>query len=623
MFKVKTKDGKIFETKEESILQVLQRQGVYLHASCGGKGSCGRCKIKVLEGNIKTESFFGISEKEKAEGFVLACQSFPGGDILIEIPDKLITVSERISTVKIEIIETILKEEEILRAKALRMTSSLSFRGGQYPEESLFAPVVKKLSLKIDPPSFDSHGDFERLKRSIQKELFISRKLAEKLSDFLRENNWSINLAITEEEILDFLSKKIYGIAVDIGTTTVVLALVDLEEGKIVDVASCYNSQINYGDDVITRIIFAEENPEGLNILRKSIVDDINALINTVSLRNKEGKIYCAFVAGNTTMCHIFWGINPKYIRQEPYTPTLNRYPIWKASDCMLLLEPQIPIYTLPSVAGYVGGDIVSGLLTTGLYKDEETSLFIDIGTNGEIVIGNKDFLITASTSAGPCFEGSGISCGMRATEGAVESFSYNQKTDEFDIKVIGNEAPRGICGSGMIDILSELFSKKVIDQKGKFVTDNSKHIKIFDNEARFVISSDCYITQSDIDNIIRAKAAIYAGISTLLEEVGLSERELKKVYIAGGFGEFLNIKKAIKIGMLPNLSEERFIFLGNTSLTGAVLCLLSKNFWELANELAQKMTYIDLSRSKKFMDEYVSALFLPHTDWERFRELG
>jgi len=208
MFKVKTKDGKIFETKEESILQVLQRQGVYLHASCGGKGSCGRCKIKVLEGNIKTESFFGISEKEKAEGFVLACQSFPGGDILIEIPDKLITVSERISTVKIEIIETILKEEEILRAKALRMTSSLSFRGGQYPEESLFAPVVKKLSLKIDPPSFDSHGDFERLKRSIQKELFISRKLAEKLSDFLRENNWSINLAITEEEILDFLSKK-------------------------------------------------------------------------------------------------------------------------------------------------------------------------------------------------------------------------------------------------------------------------------------------------------------------------------------------------------------------------------------------------------------------------------
>jgi len=631
MLKIKIKDGKIFEAKEESVLQVLQSQGVYLPASCGGKGSCGRCKIRVLEGNIKTESLFGILEKEKAEGFVLACQSFPQSDILIEIPDKLITVSERISTVKKEIIETILKEE-IIRTKDLIMTEDKnlcladSFRITEKEtvgeKTSLFAPVVKKLNLKIAPPSFDSHGDFERLKSSVQKDLFISRKLVEELSDFLRKNNWNINLAITEEEILDFPSKKNYGIAVDIGTTTVVLALVDLEEGKIVDVASCYNSQINYGDDVITRIIFAEENPEGLKILKKSINDDINALINTVLVRNKEGEIYCAFIAGNTTMCHIFWGINPKYIRQEPYTPTLNRYPLWKASESILLLKPQIPIYTLPAVAGYVGGDIVSGILTTELYKDEETSLFIDIGTNGEIVIGNKDFLVTASTSAGPCFEGSGISCGMRATEGAVEYFSYNQKTDEFHIKVIGNESPRGICGSGMIDILSELFSKKVIDQKGRFITDSSKHIKIFDNEARFVISSNCYITQSDIDNIIRAKAAIYAGISTLLEEVGLTEKELKKIYIAGGFGEFLDIKKAIKIGMLPNLPEERFIFLGNTSLTGAVLCLLNKKFWEVANEIAQKMTYIDLSRSKKFMDEYVSALFLPHTDWERFRQL-
>ena len=645
MFKLKTKDGKIFEVKGESILQVLQRHGVYLHASCGGKGSCGRCKIRVLEGKVRTESFFGISENEKFEGFVLACQSFPESDISIEIPDKLVTVSERISIAKKEIIEKIFKEE-ILRAKALRMTESgkpcmadfhritekdkptvekspLSFRGEQYSEESLFAPVVKKLSLKIEPPSFDSNGDFERLKSSVKKDLFIPRKLAEKLSDFLRENSWSIDLAITDNEILDFPLKKIYGIAVDIGTTTVVLALVDLEDGKIVDVVSCYNSQINYGDDVITRIIFTEENSQGLKILRKCIVDDINALINTVLTRNNEGEIYCVFISGNTTMCHIFWGISPKYIRQEPYTPTMNYYPVWKASDSNLLLKPQIPLYTMPSVAGYVGGDIVSGVLTTGLYKSHDISLFIDIGTNGEIVIGNKDFLITASTSAGPCFEGSGISCGMRATEGAVESFSYDQNTDEFDIKVIGNEAPRGICGSGMIDILSELFSKKVIDQKGKFVADKSKHIRIIDNEARFVISSDCYITQSDIDNIIRAKAAIYAGISTLLEEVGLNEKEIKKIYIAGGFGEFLNIKKAIKIGMLPNLPEERFIFLGNTSLTGAVLCLLSKNFWDLANELAQKMTYIDLSRSKKFMDEYVSALFLPHTDWERFSELG
>jgi len=605
-----------FESQEESILQALQKRGIYLPASCGGKGTCGRCKIKILEGKVRSNLFFGISENEKSEGvpkksqdflgcpegFVLACQSFPQSDILIEIPSKLITVSERISTARIELIEKTFKTEP-----------------------SLFDPLIKKLSLKIQPPQIDSQADFERLKQAAGRDLSIPRKLASTLSDFLRENQWNITLAITTDEIIDFVSAstKVYGIAIDIGTTTVALALINLEEGRILDVATCYNSQISYGDDVITRIVYCEENTNGIATLRKCIVDDINALINTVSIRHKEGKIYCVTLSGNTTMCHLFWGINPAYIRQEPYTPVLNHYPFWRASDAKLLLEPQVPVWTLPSVAGYVGGDIVAGVLASGLYRDEEISLFIDIGTNGEIVIGNRDFLVTASTSAGPCFEGSGISCGMRATEGALEGFKYYKEDDRFEFKVIGDVNPRGICGSGMIDIVSELFSNKVIDQKGRFQKGASRHLKTVDDEIRFNISSDCYISQSDIDNIIRAKAAIYGGISTLLEELGMSEKELKKVYIAGGFGEFLNVKKAIKIGMLPNLPEERFVFLGNTSLAGAILCLLSSKLKDTAVQIAQKMTYIDLSRSKKFMDEYVSALFLPHTDWERFKELS
>ncbi|MCX7724579.1 MAG: ASKHA domain-containing protein [Thermodesulfovibrio sp.] len=603
MYKIRTNRGEVFEAQEESLLQILQKHSIYLPASCGGKGVCGRCKIKIIEGKTKTSSFFGLSENEKKLGYALACQTYPESDIFIEVPERLITVTERISSAKLWLIERVFKENA-----------------------SLFDPLVKKAKLEITPPTVDHpEADLENIRKALNKNLSISRRLVSILPEFLRKNNWQINIAFTENEIIDFLEKdtKIYAVSVDIGTTTVALALIDLEEGKILEIASCYNSQINYGDDVITRIIYAVENKNGLEILRKCIVEDINALINTVSLKHKEGKILYVTVSSNTTMAHIFWGINPKYIRQEPYTPALNHYPVWNASQAKLLLQPDVPVYTVPSVAGYVGGDIVAGILSSGMYLQEEISLFIDIGTNGEVVIGNNQWLVTASTSAGPCFEGSGISCGMRATSGAVESFSYDKNIDSFKIRVIGDVEPRGICGTGMIDIVSELFSKGIIDQKGRFIKGNSKWIKKINDEEGFIISAHCYITQSDIDNIIRAKAAIYAGISTLLEEVGISEREISKVYIAGGFGEFLDIKKAIKIGMLPNLPEERFQFLGNTSLAGAILCALSYKLKEKVEEIADKMTYIDLSRSKKFMDEYISALFLPHTDWERFRELG
>ncbi|MCS7204017.1 MAG: ASKHA domain-containing protein, partial [Thermodesulfovibrio sp.] len=274
---------------------------------------------------------------------------------------------------------------------------------------SLFDPLVKKAKLEITPPTVDHpEADFENIRKALNKNLSISRRLVSILPEFLRKNNWQINIAFTENEIIDFLEKdtKIYAVSVDIGTTTVALALIDLEEGKILEIASCYNSQINYGDDVITRIIYAVENKNGLEILRKCIVEDINALINTVSLKHKEGKILYVTVSSNTTMAHIFWGINPKYIRQEPYTPALNHYPVWNASQAKLLLQPDVPVYTVPSVAGYVGGDIVAGILSSGMYLQEEISLFIDIGTNGEVVIGNNQWLVTASTSAGPCFEG-------------------------------------------------------------------------------------------------------------------------------------------------------------------------------------------------------------------------
>ncbi|WP_297209578.1 MULTISPECIES: ASKHA domain-containing protein [Thermodesulfovibrio] len=596
---IRTTSGEVFEATGKSILECLQINSIFVPASCGGRGICGRCKVKILAGSVTSRSFFGITDKERQNGYVLACQSQPLEDILIEIPEKLITVSSKISCQRQNLIDRIFKSEP-----------------------SIFEPLVEKIKLSIKPPTVDdSMADFERLCSSMGKRLFISRNDAENLGDILRKNSWQLSFALVDNEIISFLREedRPYALAIDIGTTTVVAALVDLEEKRVVDHVSCYNSQISYGDDVITRIIFAEENSLGLNKLRKAVVDDINALINALSVRHGDAKILYAVISGNTTMCHLFWGLNPSYIRQEPYTPVINNYPLWKASEGKLALKENVPVYTVPSVAGYVGGDIVSGVLASGIYEEDEVALFIDIGTNGEVVVGNKDWLVTASTSAGPCFEGSGISCGMRATEGAIEAFSF--EGDDLNIRIIGNKEPIGICGSGMIDIVAELFRKGIVNQKGRLIKEASKNVSMVDEELRFTISNNCYISQSDIDNIIRAKAAIYAGISTLLHEVGILEKEIGKVYIAGGFGEFINIKNAISIGMLPNFEEDKFTFLGNTSLTGAILCLLSKKLKNKAEEIADKMTYIDLSRSKTFMDEYVSALFLPHTDIERFKK--
>lgn len=598
--KLKTTRGKILEFSGQNILEALQREGIYLTASCGGKGSCGRCKIRVIEGEVDTLSYAGISDKDRERGFVLACQSKPKSDLYIEIPQNLVVLKDRISKAR----------EELIWEKLKR-------------EPNLLNPPLKRVTLCLSPPNLDSPtSDFERLKSALGSSPSISLALARELPNFLRERNWRVNLAMSDNRLLKFLdeNQKIYSLAIDIGTTTVALALVDLERARVIEYATCYNSQISYGDDVITRIVYATENQNGLKTLKDAVLGDINALIYAVKSRHKDGRILYVTVSGNTTMCHIFWGISPKHIREEPYIPAFTHYPLWSAKEAGLDLDCDVPVFTVPSVAAYVGGDIVSGVLASGMYEDEHLCLFIDIGTNGEIVIGNRDWLVTASTSAGPCFEGSGISCGMRAVDGAVESFQYFKDTDTFRVGVIGEKEALGICGSGMIDILAELYEAKVIDSRGHIIPSTSRYVLQEDGEMRFVLNENCFITQSDIDNLIRAKAAIYAGITTVLEEVGVSERDIERVYIAGGFGEFLDIKKAIRIGMLPNLPKNRFQFLGNTSLAGAILCLLSAELREKVQEIANRMTYLDLSSSNRFTEHYISSLFIPHTDIDRFK---
>jgi uncharacterized 2Fe-2S/4Fe-4S cluster protein (DUF4445 family) len=445
------------------------------------------------------------------------------------------------------------------------------------------------------------------------------------LSRSLRDAGWKVYFGYTDSPeavlLLPLKGRKRYGIAVDIGTTTVVVYLVDLSDGRLVDVGSTYNSQIRHGDDVITRIIYATEG-NGLEELRDTVVQDINDLLNPMVERHdvKTGDIESAVIAGNTTMTHIFWGLDPKYIREEPYTPALNSFPLWNAGTAKLDINRQAPVFTVPCVASYIGGDIVAGVLASKMHRRSGISLFMDIGTNGEIVLGNNEWLVTAACSAGPCFEGSGIRHGMRATEGAIESVRIDPKTLEPSLGVIGKGRPTGICGSGMIDAITEMFLAGVIDQKGKFVKGlAAERVREGFEGTEFLFYGDSQgeivLTEVDIENIMRAKAAIYAGISLLLRKVDFTLDDVERIYIAGGFGNYLNIGKAIIIGMLPDLPKDKFELLGNTSVAGSYLCLLSEHMRREAGDVAQKMTSIELSVSRRFMDEYISALFLPHTN--------
>ncbi|MCE5312613.1 MAG: ASKHA domain-containing protein, partial [Nitrospiraceae bacterium] len=505
-------------------------------------------------------------------------------------------------------------------------------------------PIVSRVYLSLPHPTIsDSISDLERLKRSLDEKglsgMRFSHDFIAGMFETLRYSNWDVDISYVKgegmpDEAIFLTSREIcgrrYGLAVDIGTTTVVVYLVNLTDGSVVDMGSTYNSQMRFGDDVITRIVYASEGDDAvikLDELRNAVVEDINSIAVSLMERNAitECEIDSAVVAGNTTMAHIFWGLNPASIREEPYIPTMNFFPLWKAGTARLKINRQAPVYTLPCIASYVGGDIVSGVLASKMYKNEETALFMDIGTNGEIAIGNSDWLMTAACSAGPCFEGSGIKCGMRATEGAIESVKIDPTTFEPELGVIGGVHPTGICGSGMIDAISEMFLTGLIDQKGRLAVGKSQRIRkgeegleyvFYHNEAmhRYIA-----LTEADIENLLRAKAAIYAGVTTLLNEAGLTFDDLSKVYIAGGFGNYLNVDRAITLGMLPDMAKDKFSFIGNASITGAYLCLLSEELRREAEDIASKMTYIELSVSRGFMDEYMSALFLPHTNMDMF----
>ncbi len=606
------------------LFKAVKAAGLYVLSSCGGKGNCGKCKLVIKEGSVERgKSGLYLSPEEVERGYALACHSTVRSDLVVEIPpESRMQAKHKIATGA--------KTEELLK--------QLKAAGGCLESR------IKRVYLELSPPTIDDNiADYERVRRALDKagldasHLHMNYLVLSKLSHVLREGGWKATVSLFNvgavAEVLNIYpgdaTHTRYGAAVDIGTTTVVVYLVDMTNGNILGTASTYNSQVKCGDDVITRIVYATER-NGLKELQELALGNINTMLVELAEKSKvsTGMIDYIVVAGNTTMEHLFYGIDPQFIREEPYIPTATFFPLIRGKNVGLKVDPQGIIYSLPNVASYVGGDITAGVLVSQIHKQESVSLFIDIGTNGEIVLGNKDWLVTAACSAGPYFEGSGIKFGMRAMEGAIEEVEIDPETYDVNYRVIGDVKPIGICGSGMIDILAEMYMNGVIDQKGKIREEiGTKRIRRGESGLEFVlawrvesaVNKEIVITEVDLDNLIRAKAAIYAGFATLLTQMGMHFNDIEKLYIAGGFGRYIDVERAITIGMLPDLPVEKYQFLGNTSIMGAYYALLCDRLRHEAEEIARKMTYIELSVSRSFMDEYLSALFLPHTDLNAF----
>lgn len=634
-FKVtfKPDDKKIQAKKGANLLSLAVQAGIFIHSSCGGDGVCGRCKVIIKGGNYRTEPTGRITKEEKQEGYVLACLTSVQGDLTVEIPPESLVSLDKLSE----------DEARILRLRGL-FSQAEEVAPKKMFKEKLFdhSPLATKLYLRLPKPSLDDKvSDLERLYREIKKNRDIpimQTGLAniKRLGNLMRESDWKITATLGKRnettEIVRIepgdTSKKNYGIAFDIGTTTIAGQLVDMNTKKIIGTKVTYNKQVMFGDDVITRIIYATEGG-GLEKLHHVVIDTMNEIIQGFASEQKINlnDINGIVCAGNTTMIHLLLRVDPMYIRREPYVSTANFVPVIRAAEAGVKISLRGLLYAVPGVSTYVGGDITAGVLATALSDSKKLTLLVDVGTNGEIVIGNKDWMAACSASAGPAFEGSGLSCGMRASKGAIQVAEIDSKLD-VKYETLGGTKPRGICGSGYVDLLAELFTRGVITRDGKIDPNvKSPRIRKKEHGHEFVVAfkkdsqsaQDIVINDQDIENLKRSKGAVYSAISTLFRILGLKLEDLGKAYLAGGFGTCLNIKNAITIGLLPDIKPSIFSFVGNTAIVGARQILLSFEAMKDAEEIAKKITYIELSTEAGYMDEYMSSLFFPHTDTSRF----
>lgn len=623
-----------YATEGERLLEVAQKSNVAIDAPCSGNASCGKCRVKLIDGELDSKKTRHISEEEYAEGWRLACVSTVCSDVTVEVPDiasayqSRMKVADLSSKEEIELFERIKNQVE---EAGLELKNSMRI-----------------VSVSMNEPTLDdTMPDNERLSWALEDATGLSviripYSVLKKLPDVLRASHFSVQcvIRVTKKDVFvyDILpaDKKaiVGGLIVDIGTTTVSALLVDMISGEILAKASAGNGQIRYGADVINRIIESAK-PGGQKRLQDAIVKEtLNPMITKMcaSAGFSCQHIYRMAVAGNTTMEHLLMGINADPLRMEPYIPAFFKTNSLYASDIGIAIHPDAHIIVAPNIGSYVGGDITAGTLVSMIWNRPEMCLLIDLGTNGELVFGNSDFLMSCACSAGPAFEGGDISCGMRATDGAIEACSIDQETMEPTYQVIGEEGqkPIGICGSGIIDVIAELFRCGIINPKGKFIREGRRirhdkygmgsYVLAFEEEAGSV--RDVEITEVDIDNFIRAKGAIFSAIRTMLSSLDMDVSMIDDVYVAGGIGSGINMKHAVTIGMFPDIPLERFHYIGNSSLSGAYAMLISTQAEKKIYEVARNMTYLELSTVPTYMDEFVAACFLPHTDTTMFPSL-
>ena len=617
-------EGKEIRVPEgTTLLEAARRAGVHINASCNGKGACGKCKLVVTSGRVQRQSTPLLTDSEKDRGYVLACMSKVSGDLTVRIPEEAL--------------------QRKLKVAGMGQEATARLKGIVTPPE----PMLKEIPLVLDPPTLeDAVSDLDRLKRGLRKEkcdidrLNVGLAVMRQLAATMREENWKVTVDVIQRKCANEIlavrpgngNPPSLGLAIDVGTTSIVVYLVDMADGTVLAAASGHNQQAACGDDVINRMVCAEKN--GVKKLSRMALATINNLIDEAldGADATADQVKNVVVSGNTTMAHLLLEIEPHYIRREPYIPTVTEFPILKAGDIGLTANPVAAVFIMPGPASYVGGDIVSGLLYTGLHREDPLTLFIDVGTNGEIVLGNKDWMMTAACSAGPAFEGGGIRWGMRAEDGAIEKVTIDPATLEPDNATVGDQPPRGICGSGMIDLIAELLKAGIIDRSGHFATDRDHpRVVTVNDEPAYVLAfaeqtpmkEDIVFTESDLKNLIYSKGAVYSGFTTLLAEAGLDFAMVERMVITGGFGQYLNIEKAIGIGLLPDMDRDKFAYLGNSSIAGAYMALLSEDYRTEAQEICNNMTYIDFSSNPRYMDEFTSALFLPHTNLEMFPSIA
>ncbi len=607
-----------------TLLEAAHKSGIYLSSICGGDGYCGKCKVIINEGQFQSRPTTLLTPEEVRENIVLACQTKVLSDMTITVP----------------------KWHSLEAGKILTDGDAERFRNlGGETEITDFEldPLVQKFYLEMTPPSIDDHtADHERLYLAIREKIDAPMiqtgfRVLQKLSPLLQSSDYKVTVTVGRRggttEVVDVEGghhcKRSFAVAVDLGTTTVVAHLINLTDAATIDTEATYNSQMNFGEDYIRRIIYAEEN-NAFDEMQNRIVHDVNDLIMTLAVRQKIDfqDITACICAGNTAMVHFLLNLDPTRIRREPYIASAGFVPPIRAAEAGIQINKRGLLFCLPGVAAYIGSDIVAGVLATRIYTKEGISLFADIGTNGEVVLGNKDWLICASSSAGPAFEGSGVKHGMRAGAGAIEKLAI-LADGSIELKTVGNKHPTGICGSGLLDTLAELYINGIIDRTGRFIIDNNSRLTQGDEGLQFQLApaknehQEIVITQADIDNLIRSKAGVFAAIRVLMDATQIKPEDLDAVYLAGGFGNFLNTKQAIVVGMLPDVPLEKIHFVGNTSIEGAKTVLLSRRALETSERIAQSMTYFDLMSHPTYMEEFIRAKFLPHTDLSLFPTVG